>query len=259
MILEISYQWGKAHGTIALEAADVTIGRDPGSSVEINHPCVSRHHAVLQRQAESWLLVDQSSRNGTWVNGLRIAYALLNIGDEIFLGDFARGSGVRMVVGEEGAGVDADSEPGPVRQVVYYLECRTSDAVSWYPLRTGEVLLIGRDGAANLAATSLLGGSTGAVEACATVAPRHAMVRCDESSAFLTDLLAPEGTFLAPPSADADDASGHFRARALHGGGSRRLGPGESVALSLDSVFSLGRAPLRFTLRAAEAGAQTRP
>jgi pSer/pThr/pTyr-binding forkhead associated (FHA) protein len=47
---------------------------------------VSRCHAELVRVGTGWLLVDQASTNGTWVNGVRIRRTAVCDGDEIRLG-----------------------------------------------------------------------------------------------------------------------------------------------------------------------------
>jgi pSer/pThr/pTyr-binding forkhead associated (FHA) protein len=49
-----------------------TIGRGPDCGIVINHQTVSRRHAALRRDGDSWLLEDLGSKNGTWVNGARV-------------------------------------------------------------------------------------------------------------------------------------------------------------------------------------------
>lgn len=51
-----------------------TIGRDRDCDLALDHPTVSRAHAILQRSGageDSWTLTDQGSTNGTRVNGWR--------------------------------------------------------------------------------------------------------------------------------------------------------------------------------------------
>jgi len=52
----------------------VRIGRASGCELRLPHPSVSELHAMARQGADgSWSLVDEGSRNGTWVNGCRLA------------------------------------------------------------------------------------------------------------------------------------------------------------------------------------------
>ena len=86
----------KDSGTHRLEIVDkVFIGRsckgvDPEKRILVRHEQVSRDHAVISREAESLQITDMS-KNGTWVNGTRMAAGAsgsLADGDTINLGDF---------------------------------------------------------------------------------------------------------------------------------------------------------------------------
>ncbi len=63
-----------------------TLGRHRNNDIVISDPKVSSFHARLDRGGEGFLLVDLSSRNGTYVNSKRIINQLLQTGDEIRLG-----------------------------------------------------------------------------------------------------------------------------------------------------------------------------
>lgn len=62
---EIKGQWSLAEGA--------TIGRWKDNDIVIDDRWVSRHHAHVQRLDERYLLEDLESKNGTQVNGHRIA------------------------------------------------------------------------------------------------------------------------------------------------------------------------------------------
>ena len=67
-----------------------SIGRSPGNDIVLADPEVSRRHALIQAQHryEFWLL-DLGSRNGTYVNDLRVNRpVLLRDEDEIDIGPF---------------------------------------------------------------------------------------------------------------------------------------------------------------------------
>ena len=67
----------------------VTIGRAPDNLVVINHPMVSRYHAVIDRIGTRYLLRDLRSVNGVFVNQARIEHETwLKEQDEIRIGPF---------------------------------------------------------------------------------------------------------------------------------------------------------------------------
>ena len=83
---------GEALRTLALgkldlsRQVDITIGRDPGAYLPLNHPTVSLHHARIFKQGNTLVIKDLGSTNGTFVNGMRITQVALNSGDEIQIG-----------------------------------------------------------------------------------------------------------------------------------------------------------------------------
>ncbi|HET9972507.1 MAG TPA: cytochrome P450, partial [Streptosporangiaceae bacterium] len=63
------------------------VGRDPEADIVIPDACVSWQHAVLRRDDGRWVLADNGSSNGTFVNEQRITSAALADGDMIGFGD----------------------------------------------------------------------------------------------------------------------------------------------------------------------------
>jgi hypothetical protein len=74
---------GRTH---ALEGAKVVLGRSKDTDVRVEDANVSRRHAELRREGQSWWLVDLDSTNGTELNGKRVTRAKLSDGDTITLG-----------------------------------------------------------------------------------------------------------------------------------------------------------------------------
>ena len=74
---------------IALETARVTIGRAATNEVGLTSDGkASRLHASLERLPAGWCIRDLSSRNGTFVNGVRVDRDRpLHAGDEIQVGN----------------------------------------------------------------------------------------------------------------------------------------------------------------------------
>jgi RsiW-degrading membrane proteinase PrsW (M82 family) len=67
----------------------LTIGRSPDCTLQFDPHAdrvVSTRHAVIQAEAGGYYLIDQKSRNGTYVNGTRIERIKLNSGDVIQFG-----------------------------------------------------------------------------------------------------------------------------------------------------------------------------
>ena len=65
-----------------------TAGRHPESDIFLDDVTVSRRHAEFQRSAETFLVRDVGSLNGTYLNRERIDEAALANGDEVQIGKF---------------------------------------------------------------------------------------------------------------------------------------------------------------------------
>ncbi|MGJ7489302.1 FHA domain-containing protein [Variovorax sp. ZT4R33] len=72
---------------VPLHTGQTTVGRGSLNSVVIDAESVSRHHAVLTRQGATVRLQDLNSRNGTYVNDVRVRTRRLRHGDSITMGD----------------------------------------------------------------------------------------------------------------------------------------------------------------------------
>lgn len=79
---------GAYGGTIfEITGTEATIGREVGNTVQLDRDnTVSRRHARLIKQADGWVIRDEGSSNGTWVNGVRITEQTLRPGDEVQIG-----------------------------------------------------------------------------------------------------------------------------------------------------------------------------
>ncbi len=66
----------------------LTIGRAPDSTIVLNHPQVSAHHAVLEKSDSGFSVTDTDSTNHVYVNEQQISNQLLRTGDEIRIGPF---------------------------------------------------------------------------------------------------------------------------------------------------------------------------
>lgn len=107
---------------VQLDGRETIFGRSDGVTVSLEDHGISRRHAAITRTDGSFRIADLASRNGTFVNGIRISETTLRDGDRIQLGTatllhFASEAGdavsdlVRSVVTAGGVGVwDWDPE-----------------------------------------------------------------------------------------------------------------------------------------------------
>jgi pSer/pThr/pTyr-binding forkhead associated (FHA) protein len=85
LVMRTGPTMGKAYG---LGKSEIAIGRDPSNAIVVNDAEVSRKHARLFFQDETYVLEDLGSTNGTFVNGQRLMSPQeLQPGDMILLGE----------------------------------------------------------------------------------------------------------------------------------------------------------------------------
>ncbi len=75
--------WGYPHPI----GAGTVIGRDPEGAFALMHASVSSTHARLEKDDAGWELIDLDSRNGTTIDGRRVARGRLQPGTPIGLGE----------------------------------------------------------------------------------------------------------------------------------------------------------------------------
>ena len=79
---------GRSGETYPLRGAQVTIGRHPDADIFLDDVTVSRDHARVVREGDDWVIVDEGSLNGTYVNRHRGERAVLSDGDELQIGKY---------------------------------------------------------------------------------------------------------------------------------------------------------------------------
>ncbi|MGI5865449.1 MAG: FHA domain-containing protein [Myxococcales bacterium] len=72
--------------TVPLDKDKLVFGRSSQTDVQIDSLDLSRRHFALSKSENEWLCEDLDSRNGVFLNGLRIHSAVLRDGDHIQLG-----------------------------------------------------------------------------------------------------------------------------------------------------------------------------
>jgi hypothetical protein len=79
---------GRSGETYPLRGSRVSIGRHPDAAIFLDDVTVSRNHAQLVREGDEWVIVDEGSLNGTYVNRHRGERAVLSDGDELQIGKY---------------------------------------------------------------------------------------------------------------------------------------------------------------------------
>jgi pSer/pThr/pTyr-binding forkhead associated (FHA) protein/ABC-type multidrug transport system ATPase subunit len=95
---------------IDLTTDTISIGRSSDNAMVLDHPQVSRYHAVVERLGRRQRITDLKSSNGVFVNGQPIEkQAWLKEGDEIRIGPYrlCMGQNALQRMAEEGLRVDA--------------------------------------------------------------------------------------------------------------------------------------------------------
>ncbi len=88
----------QAGAAMSLEADVTRLGRATDGEISLDDITVSRRHAEVIRNGNSYLVRDSGSLNGTYVNNARIDEAPLAQGDELQIGKF------RLVFFQKGNG-----------------------------------------------------------------------------------------------------------------------------------------------------------
>jgi len=78
---------GKNIRQVNIKGSLTTIGRKEGNSLVLDSDRVSRTHAVIDWDGDHYTVIDTGSRNGTFVNGVRVRRQPLRNGDMISIGD----------------------------------------------------------------------------------------------------------------------------------------------------------------------------
>lgn len=77
---------------VPLGEEEITIGREPGNTIQLTEQNVSRQHARLTPGSDGWVIEDLDSYNGVRVNGVLIEGTVnLNEGDVVQIGDYHLG------------------------------------------------------------------------------------------------------------------------------------------------------------------------
>lgn len=88
----------------------LTIGRSPDCDLRICEASVGRTHAEIVYDQGEYAIRDLDSSNGTRVNGRRIDYHVLSVGDSIYIGDTRLGYNETASPKDSSGGADSSDD-----------------------------------------------------------------------------------------------------------------------------------------------------
>lgn len=186
---------GEPEQVFTLSKATATVGRAEINDIVLPDTSVSRTHARFEYARDGYAVTDQGSANGTWVNGARVARALLSPGDTVELGEstFRFDLSPTMDAGDSLAAhadgvLASDTGSGTlqmrlVRTDLPRLAIHTPQS-TWEVTLHGDAVSIGRDPNAEIALPF------------AAASRRHARVERRQDRFILRDLGSLNGTWL---------------------------------------------------------------
>jgi hypothetical protein len=71
---------------ILVAGARALIGRDKTAEIRLSESSISRKHATLERRGPDWVITDNGSANGTFLDDVQVAEAVLRSGQTLRLG-----------------------------------------------------------------------------------------------------------------------------------------------------------------------------
>lgn len=72
--------------SLKLQRSPASVGRDREADLCLDERHVSRQHCELQHVEDAVVVRDMDSKNGTYVNGLKVSEAVLKPGDKLTVG-----------------------------------------------------------------------------------------------------------------------------------------------------------------------------
>jgi len=88
IVAQLTFMSGTSAGTvIPLTENEVRIGRQRDNDIQLGDLGISGHHARIYRGPDAYVVEDLKSRNGTWLNGVRVYHSSLTNGDTLRLGE----------------------------------------------------------------------------------------------------------------------------------------------------------------------------
>src|SRR5271170_6097190 len=85
-IIRIKYIDADGPHSVNLDRDSTSIGSSTNQDIVLNDPCVTRLHAIIVRNGDTYMVIDQNSTHGTFLNATRVERAVLTFGDVLQMG-----------------------------------------------------------------------------------------------------------------------------------------------------------------------------
>lgn len=82
------FRRGRAERSLDIDKDVILVGRLPGADIELDSPTVSRQHARIRREGDSFVLEDVGSVNGVQVRGRSVLSHVLRVGDVVRIEEY---------------------------------------------------------------------------------------------------------------------------------------------------------------------------
>ena len=108
---------------VALSMPQTALGRAIGNHVVLDDSRVSRFHAVIDAEANLFIIRDLFSSNGIYVNGRKVHARALRSGDTVAIGDWQ----ARFIAEEDFVEIVAEARPTLPGHRVDLIDSRASE------------------------------------------------------------------------------------------------------------------------------------
>src|SRR3984885_10246455 len=85
-IVTLSYSDAEGSHNVDLDRDSTTLGRSKDQDIVVGDACVSRQHATIVREGNTYTVIDQNSTHGTFLNSVRVSRSVLRFEDVLQLG-----------------------------------------------------------------------------------------------------------------------------------------------------------------------------
>lgn len=92
-IVTLSYSDAEGPHDYDLDRDTTSIGRSQDQDIVLGDPCISRQHAVIVREGDTYSIIDQNSTHGTYLNSARVRRSVLRFEDVL---QFGSPNGIRL-------------------------------------------------------------------------------------------------------------------------------------------------------------------
>jgi hypothetical protein len=113
--LNITYQ---GNDTSVEDNDTVLIGSDAASTIRIVRPGISRKHAVVSFDGDSWKVEDAGSRNGVFADGQRIQTVIIDGPTTLYLGHPTDGEAISLSLVTNGAAAPTDAGESSIQDEI---------------------------------------------------------------------------------------------------------------------------------------------